>query len=89
MKFIIASLPRSGSTAVYRVIKSFSEGIIKYEPSFFDSGTSGAEVKKAALSHFGCCIGIKHVWDPNGWPFRNPQHVSTLQTLQHLSLIHI
>lgn len=81
MKFVIASLPRSGSTAVYRVLRSDPATTIAYEPTFFDLGTNSKKIRNKTSSLFRKFDGIKHVWDPNGWPFRNPDHISSLDVL--------
>lgn len=81
MKFAIVSLPRCGSTAVYRVLGTDPTTAIMYEPPFFGVGIKPGKVRKKALACFAQAEGIKHVWDPNGWPFRNPDHASTLEVL--------
>lgn len=83
MKFIIASLPRSGSTAVYRVIQSGTTARVAYEPTFFDDREDISQIKKTTSKYLRRFDGIKHVWDPNGWPFRNRHHVSTLSALMN------
>ena len=81
MKFVIASLSRCGSTAVTRVLSSSPAVKIAYEPTFFAQGTSLARIRWRAFQCLRRHDGLKHVWDPNGWPFRNPDHVSSLDAL--------
>jgi hypothetical protein len=80
-KFVVASLPRSGSTAVYRVLKSDPSLSIAYEPPFFGCGPDPLQVGDVAARYLRSFDGIKHVWDPNGWPIANPEHVSSLEVL--------
>ena len=79
--FAIVSLPRSGSTALFRALSLGSRVRIAYEPDLKDAWMSHASLSQACrrlLSYFN---GIKHVWDPNGWPFGNTMHRSSLNTL--------
>ena len=80
-RFAIASLPRSGSTAAYRVLLSDPATSIGYEPEFFDLNCEAGAVGKRAAELFRRFVGLKHVWDPNGWPFANPEHRSSLEAL--------
>ena len=82
-RFAIASLPRSGSTAAYRVLLSDPATSISYEPGFFDLGGDARAIGKRAAGLFRRFTGLKHVWDPNGWPFANPDHRSTLEGLEN------
>ena len=82
-RFAIASLPRSGSTAAYRVLLSDAATSISYEPGFFDLGGDARAIGKRAAGLFRRSTGLKHVWDPNGWPFANPDHRSTLEGLEN------
>jgi hypothetical protein len=54
---------------------------IACEPGFFHVGTDLAQIGKTISRYFRRSGGIKHVWDPNGWPFRNPTHNSSLEAL--------
>lgn len=79
--FIVASLPRTGSTAVFRVLGSDPGVRIAYEPDFEDSWQEPEKLRDRCRSLFSSYRGIKHVWDPNGWPFTNRLHISTLDVL--------
>lgn len=81
MSFAIVSLPRTGSTAVYRVLSADPGTSIAYEPDLSGAGLDPVAIRRHCASLFERYSGIKHVWDPNGWPFRNRGHVSTLATL--------
>jgi hypothetical protein len=79
--FAVLSLPRSGSTAVFRVLSLHPHTRIEYEPDFGDAWREPDALNaywKDLLSRFQ---GIKHVWDPNGWPFVNKLHRSSLESL--------
>ena len=79
--FAIVSLPRCGSTALFRALSLGSMVRIEYEPDFGDSWSDRARLEEACSALFSRASGIKHVWDPNGWPFTNKSHQSTLETL--------
>ena len=81
MKFVIASLSRCGSTALHRVLSSSPGVKIAYEPTFFGLALKPESVRKRAVKCLKRFDGMKHVWDPNGWPFRGPVHASSLELL--------
>ncbi len=54
---------------------------IAYEPDFGDSWRHPDDFEALCRSRFSKFQGIKHVWDPNGWPFTNKSHQSTLESL--------
>lgn len=79
--FVIVSLSRCGSTTLFRTIELHHDIKIAYEPNYGESwkDISGFEANLQALKmQFD---GVKHVWDPNGWPFVNREHISTLNSL--------
>src|SRR5262245_25421046 len=79
--FAVLSLPRSGSTALSRVLSLETNVRIAYEPDFEDAWRQPKSLRSFCLSLYSTFQGIKHVWDPNGWPFANKSHQSTLQSL--------
>jgi hypothetical protein len=67
--FIIVSLSRCGSTTIHRALNSHSEIDCLFEPDFanadWDEQHVKAELGQIRLKY----SGIKHVWDPSGFPF--------------------
>ena len=82
MFFLIFSLSRCGSTALYRALGETSGSRLIYEPWYSDSWRSPATLHGFLDQLRGDAIGVKHVWDPNGAPFANPEHRSTLDSLK-------
>jgi hypothetical protein len=82
MSFAIVSLARTGSTSVYRVLCTDPALSIAYEPDFSLPNLSTASVRDRCRDLFAKYSGIKHVWDPNGWPFRNREYLTTIETLE-------
>jgi LPS sulfotransferase NodH len=80
-QFAICSLPRSGSTAIYRLLKLTPGLQMAYEPDFGEAWRKAEDLKQACQAMFSKTPGFKHVWDPNGWPFVNKLHQSTLESL--------
>jgi hypothetical protein len=81
MPFAVLSLSRSGSTALSRVLTLDTNVDIAYEPDFGDAWRQPERLRSFCLSLNSTFQGIKHVWDPNGWPFANKSHISTLESL--------
>ncbi len=81
MSFAIVSMARTGSTAVYRVLCSDTVVHIAYEPDFTLPDLSVAAVRERCRNLFNEYSAIKYIWDPNGWPFRNANYVSTIENL--------
>lgn len=79
--FAILSLSRSGSTALSRVLSLDTNVHIAYEPDFGDAWRQLESLRSFCLSLYSTFQGIKHVWDPNGWPFADKSHKSTLENL--------
>jgi LPS sulfotransferase NodH len=76
-RFIISSLPRTGSTALYRLLNCHQAVRCMFEPfhpkrygGWFHSIAAARDSPDAALTsiwtHFN---GVKHVIHPDGWPF--------------------
>lgn len=80
-RFAVLSLSRSGSTALYRIFSLEPRVRIEYEPDFEGVWRNPADLAAYCRSAFSRSRGIKHVWDPNGWPFAGKAHLSTLETL--------
>jgi hypothetical protein len=83
--FAIVSLSRCGSTALFRVLSLDTGVLIEYEPDFGDAWEQGESLRSYCRDLFSRTHGIKHVWDPNGWPFTNRSHKSTLECLARSS----
>lgn len=79
--FAIVSLPRCGSTAIYRALGCDVRTRIACEPDFGEAWKNRFALKRHCAKLFSRVNGIKHVWDPNGWPFTNKDHISTLDSL--------
>jgi hypothetical protein len=79
--FAIVSLSRSGSTALYRILSLDADFRIAYEPDFGDAWRQVRSLSSWCRELFSEFQGIKHVWDPNGWPFTNKFHQSTTESL--------
>ena len=79
---LIFSLSRSGSTALFRALQLASGGAIAYEPDYGESWTTRDRLFQFYDGIRTHHIGVKHVWDPNGSPFVNTEHRSSLQSLQ-------
>ena len=80
--FVIASLPRCGSTTLARILSCHSEIRCLVEPFHpkryggrFHSAVSNEETLESVLRVlWSKWTGIKHVWEANGWPFpQQPQ----------------
>ena len=82
MNFAIVSLSRTGSTSVYRVLCTDPDISMAYEPDFSLPNLSMASVGDRCRDLFAKYSGIKHVWDPNGWPFRNREYITTIKHLE-------
>jgi hypothetical protein len=82
MSFAIVSMARTGSTSVYRVLCTDPAIRMAYEPDFSLPNLSTASVRGRCRDLFAEYSGIKHVWDPNGWPFRNREYISTIECLE-------
>lgn len=82
MSFAVVSMARTGSTSVYRVLCTDPTTRIAYEPDFSLSTLTAASVRDRCRHLFTKYSGIKHIWDPNGWPFRNRDYISTIETLE-------
>jgi len=55
---------------------------IAYEPQFSLSALNVIRVREHCHQLLLNHSGIKHTWDPNGWPFRNLQYTSTMADLE-------
>lgn len=80
--FLIFSLSRSGSTALYRALQLASGKPIAYEPSYGDSWRTEEQLCNFYDGLRSSHAGVKHVWDPNGSPFVNFAHQSSFETLK-------
>jgi hypothetical protein len=67
--FLIFSLSRCGSTAIFRALTSHPEITCLFEPDFSHAGWDGDELTRELESIRAKYNGIKHVWDPSGYPF--------------------
>lgn len=78
--FIVFSLPRCGSTAIHRGLNSHSGINCLYEPDFSNADWN-EEAVRAEINRIRCeYSGIKHVWDPSGFPFVST-HISSIAGL--------
>lgn len=82
MTFAIVSMARTGSTTVGRFLSTDPAILIAYEPKFFSARVRKRSLARRTRHIFTSHSGIKHVWDPNGWPYRNSDYVSTLDSLR-------
>lgn len=81
--YVLMSLPRSGSTSIARVlnvtpatrclIEPFNER--HYKGRFNRLATDGDSLERVLRVIWRGWPGFKHVWEPDGWPFR---HAPTL-----------
>lgn len=78
--FIIYSLSRCGSSALYRALNSHSEINCLYEPDFSFANWNKSLVKRKIDRIRLKYSGIKHVWDPSGFPFVNT-HLSVIREM--------
>lgn len=80
--FVIFSLSRCGSTALYRALNCHAAVKCLYEPLF----TLGDPLRESLLAQLddlsAAYSGIKHVWDPSGFPFR-PDHRAEIDDMSH------
>jgi hypothetical protein len=53
-----------------------------YEPDFSLPNLNTASVRDRCRDLFAKYSGIKHVWDPNGWPFANREYITTIEILE-------
>lgn len=79
--FVIVSLPRCGSTTLFRTIELHLGVNIAYEPDYEESWKNITDFERKLQALSNAYNGVKHVWDPNGWPFVNRDHISTLDAL--------
>jgi hypothetical protein len=82
VKFAILSLSRTGSTAVYRALAAATQKSIAYEPDFSIAGIDPDAIRQTCFDLCRKYDGIKHVWDPNGWPFRNLEDPPAIERLR-------
>lgn len=80
--FLIFSLSRCGSTALYRALALASGRRLAYEPWYGDSWQDRESLHALFDGLSRDVIGVKHVWDPNGSPFVNLEHRSTPDSLK-------
>jgi hypothetical protein len=67
--FIIFSLSRCGSTALFRALSYHRAITCLFEPDFSSAAWVEIEVLRMLERIRGEYSGIKHVWDPSGFPF--------------------
>ena len=67
--FVIISLSRCGSTAVHRALNCHDGIRCGFEPDFSDLNWRNSAVVSRMHELRQKYSGIKHVWDPSGWPF--------------------
>lgn len=79
--FIIFSLSRCGSTAIHRALNAHRDITCLFEPDFSAAAWDPVAVRATVGRLRGICSGIKHVWDPSGFPFVT-DHVSSIDTLE-------
>jgi len=79
--FIVFSLSRSGSSALFRALKSHSEISMVYEPQFGSANWNADEVLEMLTEIRSNFEGIKHHWDPSGWPFGGT-HLSIIKDME-------
>jgi hypothetical protein len=82
VSFAIVSMSRTGSTSLYRVLRTDPAICIAYEPNFALANLNTASVRDRCSDLFAKYSAIKHVWDPMGWPFRNLQYIPTIAHLE-------
>ena len=78
--FIIFSLSRCGSTALHRALSAHADITCVFEPDFSSCDWVEERIRAAVEKLRTSYSGIKHVWDPSGFPFV-AEHISTIDTL--------
>ena len=75
----IFSLSRCGSTSIYRALNLHRACKLVYEPDFSKDGEAGIlDSYQNLRTEY---TGMKHVWDPSGFPFRK-EHRSEVTDLE-------
>lgn len=67
--FIVISLSRCGSTALQRALSAHRQITCLFEPDFVAAGWDAGAVAARLVDLRDSASGIKHVWDPSGFPF--------------------
>jgi len=78
--FVVFSLSRVGSSALYRALIAHSKIHCRYEPAFAEANWDEKKLCGMIDELRAKYSGIKHVWDPSGWPFRN-SHISIMEDM--------
>jgi hypothetical protein len=81
--FIIFSLSRCGSTTICRVLHYHSYLSCLNEPPFVLTNCTEKELHDRAEVLRGQGSGMKHVWDPSGYPFRSDHNPRVGDMNQH------
>ncbi len=79
--FVIFSLSRCGSTTLHRALNLHPHINCVYEPDLGPPGQPLGSLKARLRGLRRRFSGMKHVWDPNGFPFV-PAHISRLSEME-------
>jgi hypothetical protein len=79
--FVVASTPRSGSTALYRALNLVPGVQACFEPMFDDIELCPAAVVERVKLVLNDSSGFKHVYRPTGYPFR-PVHDAPIDEME-------
>jgi hypothetical protein len=81
--FVLFSLPRTGSTAICRALNAHRAITCAFEPDWSDGPFRDDDFEVTWRQLRASADGMKHVWDPSGYPFVK-EHQSRLPDLaQH------
>jgi len=79
--FVIVSLSRCGSTTLHRALNLHPDINCIYEPDLGPPDQPLSQLKARLRRLRSQFSGMKHVWDPSGFPFV-PEHISRLPDLE-------
>jgi hypothetical protein len=79
--FVIFSLSRSGSTALHRSLNLHPDIACACEPALGPPEQSTQELVSRLTVLRGVYSGIKHLWDPSGFPFVS-DHISQVPAME-------
>ena len=74
--FVIVSAARSGSTALYRALNLIPGCWLAYEPMFDQVEHSVPAVRERVTNLLSDYTGFKHVCEPSGYPFQDPEQAT-------------
>jgi sulfotransferase family protein len=78
-RFVVLSLPRSGSTTLARLLNCHKDIRCLIEPfhpkryagKFYNAAADERSLDSVLNAIWSKCNGIKHVWESSGWPFED------------------